>query len=115
MNGQEKLIRIGDWVLEIGNVIFVLSNEEYQLLQSEKQLKEIKDRIDDEVKKYQHHVRVGIIKPQTEQANELGQAIGNAVRSVIAKEKRQGGLLSSKQPRTTEMEVKWDNPKDEQP
>ncbi len=28
---------------------------------------------------------------------QLGQEIGNAVRSVIAKEKRQGGLLSSKQ------------------
>lgn len=47
--------------------------------------------------------------------HQLGHAIGNAVRSVIAKERRQGGLLSSKQPRTTEMEVKWDKPKDEQP
>ncbi|MFW1969440.1 hypothetical protein ACG95P_20560 [Acinetobacter guillouiae] len=47
--------------------------------------------------------------------HQLGQEIGNAVRNVIAKEKRQGGLLSSKQPRTTEMEVKWDKPKDEQP
>ncbi|KAF1022697.1 MAG: hypothetical protein GAK29_03141 [Acinetobacter bereziniae] len=74
--------------------------------------------------------------------HQLGQEIGNAVRSAIAKEKRQGGLLSSKHPddhcatdiesckkrlkdqngfikitwpRLTEMEVKWDKPKNEQP
>ncbi|MBJ8450340.1 hypothetical protein I6M90_00870 [Acinetobacter bereziniae] len=46
---------------------------------------------------------------------QLGQEIGNAVRSVIAKEKRQGGFLNSKQPRIAEMKVKWDKQKDEQP
>lgn len=72
--------------------------------------------------------------------HQLGQEIGNAVRIAIAKERRQGGLLSSKhlddhcatdiesckkrlkdqkgfvkstQPRLTEMEVKWDKLKDE--
>lgn len=50
-NGQEKLVRLGDWILEIDGVIVVLNNEEYQLLQSEQKLKEIKDRIDGEVKR----------------------------------------------------------------
>jgi hypothetical protein len=74
--------------------------------------------------------------------HQLGQEIGNAVRSVIAKEKRQGGVLSSKhpddhcatdiesckkrlkdqngfvkstRPLTTDMKLLWGNPKDEQP
>lgn len=71
---------------------------------------------------------------------QLGQAIGNAVRNLIAKEKRQGGLLSSKlpddhcatdiesckkllkdqngfvkstRPLTTDMKLLWGKPKDE--
>lgn len=72
--------------------------------------------------------------------HQLGQEIGNAVRNLIAKEKRQGGLLSSKlpddhcatdiesckkrlkdqngfvkstRPLTTDMKLLWGNPKDE--
>ena len=96
-NGQEKLVRLGDWILEIDGVIVVLNNEEYQLLQSEKQLKEIKDRIDSEVKWYQHRVQTSLIKPQAEPPKDLGQMIGNAVKAVIKKESRQSGLLAKSQ------------------
>ena len=94
-NGQEIYIRYGDWILEKEGLLILLTNEEYQLLQSEQRLKEIKDRIDGEVKQHQHRVRVGIVKPQSEPPKDLGQMIGNAVRTVIRQEQRQGGLLTT--------------------
>ena len=112
-NGQEKLVRLGDWILEIDGVIVVLNNEEYQLLQSEQKLKEIKDRIDGEVKQYQHRVRVGIVKPQTEPAKELGQIISDSIKSSIKNNQQRVGLLAGnkfaeggyiKPPYITEME-----------
>lgn len=94
-NGQEKLVRLGDWILEIDGMIVVLNNEEYQLLQSEQKLKEIKDRIDSEIKQYQHRVQTGLIKPQTEQPKYLGQIIGDSVKAVIKKEQSLfSGLLA---------------------
>ena len=112
-NGQEKLVRLDDWILEIDGVIVVLNNEEYQLLQSEQRLKEIKDRIDGEVKQHQHRVRVGIVKPQDEPPKDLGQIIGDSVKAVIQRDQREGGLLAGskfaegsyiKPPYITEME-----------
>lgn len=112
-NGQEKLVRLGDWILEIDGVIVVLNNEEYQLLQSEQKLKEIKDRIDGEVKQYHHRVRVGVVKPQSEPSKDLGQIIHNSIKAVIQRDQRQGGLLAdnkfaeggyTKPPYITEME-----------
>ena len=112
-NGQEKLVRLGDWILEIDGVIVVLNNEEYQLLQSEQKLKEIKDRIDGEVKQHQHRVRVGIVKPQDEPPKDLGQIISDEVEAVINRERLQGGYLAGnklakdgyiKPPCITEME-----------
>lgn len=94
-NGQEKSVRLDDWILEIDGVIVVLNNEEYQLLQSEQKLKEIKDRIDGEVKQHQHRVRVGIVKPQSEPSKDLGQMIHDSVKAVISREQRQGGLLTA--------------------
>jgi len=93
-NGQEKLVRLGDWILEIDGVIVVLNNEEYQLLQSEQKLKEIKDRIDGEVKQHQHRVRVGIVKPQAEPSKDLGQMISDSIKSAIKKDQQRGGLLA---------------------
>lgn len=93
-NGQEKLVRLGDWILEIDGVIVVLNNEEYQLLQSEQKLKEIKDRIDGEVKQHQHRVRVGIVKHQAEPTKDLGQMISDSIKSAIKKDQQQGGLLA---------------------
>lgn len=93
-NGQEKLVRLGDWILEIDGVIVVLNNEEYQLLQSEQKLKEIKDRIDGEVKQHQHRVRVGIVKPQAEPSKELGQMISDSIKAAIKKDQQRGGLLA---------------------
>lgn len=93
-NGQEKSVRLDDWILEIDGVIVVLNNEEYQLLQSEQKLKEIKDRIDGEVKQHQHRVRVGIVKPQAEPAKDLGQMISDSIKSAIKKDQQRGGLLA---------------------
>lgn len=94
-NGQEKLVRLGDWILEIDGVIVVLNNEEYQLLQSEQKLKEIKDRIDGEVKQYQHRVRVGIVKPQSEPPKDLGQMISDSIKSSIKNNQQRAGLLAN--------------------
>lgn len=99
-NGQEKLIRLGEWILEIDGAIVVLSNEEYQLLQSEQQLKETKDRIENELKQHKRGVQVGIIKPQSEQTKDLGKIIGDSVKAVIKKEGQQGGLLTGTKPET---------------
>lgn len=99
-NGQEKLVRLGDWILEVDGVIVVLNNEEYQLLQSEQQLKEIKDRIDDEVKRYQHRIRTGFIKPQAEPSKDLSQMIHDSVNAVIKQEQRQSGLLAESAPKS---------------
>ena len=93
-NGQEIYIRYGDWILEIDGVIVALNNEEYQLLQSEQKLKEIKDRIDGEVKQYQHRVRVGIVKPQSEPSKDLGQMISDSIKSSIKNNQQRGGLLA---------------------
>lgn len=112
-NGQEKLVRLDDWILEIDGVIVVLNNEEYQLLQSEQKLKEIKDRIDGEVKQHQHRVRVGIVKHQAEPAKDLGQMISDSIRSSIKNNQQWVGLLADnkfaeggyiKPPYITEME-----------
>lgn len=93
-NGQEIYIRYGDWVLEKEGLLILLTNEEYQLLQSEQKLKEIKDRIDSEVKQYHHRIRVGIVKPQAEPPKDLGQMISDSIKAAIKKDQRQGGLLS---------------------
>lgn len=93
-NGQEIYIRYGDWILEKEGLLVLLTNEEYQLLQSEQKLKEIKDRIDGEVKQHQHRVRVGIIKPQAEPAKDLGQMISDSIKSAIKKDQQRGGLLA---------------------
>lgn len=112
-NGQEKLVRLGDWILEVDGVIVVLNNEEYQILQSEQKLKEIKDRIDGEVKQYHHRVRVGVVKPQSEPSKDLGQMISDSIKAVIKKDQQRGGLLAdnkfaecgyTKPPYITEME-----------
>lgn len=112
-NGQEKLVRLGDWILEIDSVIVVLNNEEYQLLQSEQKLKEIKDRIDSEVKQHHHRVRVGLVKPQVEPPKDLGQMISESIKTAIKKYQQRGGLLAGnkfseggyiKPPYITEME-----------
>ncbi|MEQ0924040.1 hypothetical protein ABLT40_09600 [Acinetobacter schindleri] len=94
-NGQEKSVRLDDWILEIDGVIVVLNNEEYQLLQSEQKLKEIKDRIDGEVKQYQHRVQVGIVKPQVEPPKDLGQMISDSIKAAIKKDQQRGGLLTT--------------------
>lgn len=93
-NGQEIYIRYGDWILEKEGLLISLTNEEYQLLQSEQKLKEIKDRIDGEVKQYQHRVRVGIVKPQVEPSKDLGQMIHDAIRSSIKNDQQRSGLLA---------------------
>lgn len=93
-NGQEIYIRYGDWILEIDGVIVALNNEEYQLLQSEQKLKEIKDRIDGEVKQHQHRVRVGIVKHQAEPAKDLGQMVSDSIKSSIKNNQQRGGLLA---------------------
>lgn len=112
-NGQEKLVRLGDWILEIDSVIVVLNNEEYQLLQSEQKLKEIKDRIDSEVKQHHHRVRVGLIKPQPEPPKDLGQMVSDSIKAAIKEDQQRGGLLAGnklaeggyiKPPYITEME-----------
>lgn len=112
-NGQEIYICYGDWILEIDGVIVALNNEEYQLLQSEQKLKEIKDRIDGEVKQHQHRVRVGIVKPQSEPPKDLGQMISDSIKSSIKNNQQRGGLLAGnklteggyiKPPYITEME-----------
>lgn len=93
-NGQEIYIRYGDWILEKEGLLISLTNEEYQLLQSEQKLKEIKDRIDGEVKQHQHRVRVGIVKHQAEPAKNLGQMISDSIKSAIKKDQQRGGLLA---------------------
>lgn len=94
-------------------MIVVLNNEEYQLLQSEQKLKEIKDRIDSEVKQYQNRVRVGIVKPQDEPPKDLGQMISDSIKSSIKNNQQRAGLLAGnkfseggyiKPPYITEME-----------
>ena len=81
-NGQEKPIQLDDWILEFDGALVVLSNEEYQLLQSEQKLIEIKAKIDFEVKSF------------NQQKSKLwDELIGNTIRNIIKKEKRQGGLL----------------------
>lgn len=93
-NGQEIYIRYGDWILEKEGLLVLLTNEEYQLLQSEQKLKEIKDRIDGEVKQHQHRVRVGIVKPQLEPPKDLGQMISDSIKAAIKKDQQRGGLLA---------------------
>ena len=112
-NGQEIYIRYGDWILEKEGLLVLLTNEEYQLLQSEQKLKEIKDRIDGEVKQHQHRVRVVIVKHQAEPAKDLGQMISDSIKSAIKKDQQRAGLLAGnklteggyiKPPYITEME-----------
>lgn len=112
-DNQTFPLQFDDWIVDVDGVILVLSDVQYQAFLS-------------------------LLSPQ----KSLGDAISEAVRNVIKSEKMQGGLLSSKhpddhcaadiesckkrlkdqngfiktaQPRTTEIEVKWDKPNDEQP
>jgi hypothetical protein len=112
-DNQTFPLQFDDWIVNVDGVILVLSDVQYQAFLS-------------------------LVSPQ----KSLGDAIGEAVRNVIKIDKMQGGLLSSKhpddhcaadiesckkrlkdqngfiktaQPRIAEMEVKWDEPKDEQP
>ena len=93
-NGQEIYIRYGDWILEKEGLLILLTNEEYQLLQSEQKLKEIKDRIDGEVKQHQHRVRACIVELQAEPSKDLGQMISDSIKAVIKKDQQRGGLLA---------------------
>lgn len=60
-NNQQKLIRLGDWVLEIDGVIVVLNNEDYQLLQKKNELLEIEASIKSQLDSHKHKIKVGLL------------------------------------------------------
>lgn len=64
-DNQTFLLQFDDWIVDVDGVILVLSDVQYQAFLS-------------------------LLSPQ----KSLGDAIGEAVRNVIKKEQRQGGLLS---------------------
>gem|GEM_PF-788502 len=114
-DNQTFPLQFDDWIVDIDGVILVLSDIQYQAF-------------------------ISLLSPN----KSLGYAIGGVVRNLIAKEKNLGGLLAnslkhpddhcatdvesckkrlkdqngfvkSTRTRITELELKWDMPKDEQP
>ncbi len=49
-NDQELYIRLGDWILKKDGVLVILTNDEYQLLQSEQAVKDIREHIDRQIR-----------------------------------------------------------------
>ena len=71
--GSQSLpIKFNDWIIDLNGVILVLDGAQYQALVAE----------------------TASARKQTDDQKQLGQMIGNAVRTVIRQEQRQGGLLS---------------------
>lgn len=72
--GSQSLpIRFDDWIVDLDGVILVLDGAQYQALVAE----------------------TASARKQTDDQKQIGQMIGNAVRTVISREQRQGGLLTT--------------------